>query len=175
MGNIRKTIALWLILVFVIFLDNTFYAINRHFHYTDLILVATVLLVLSDRAVSALVFAAAAGVLHDAFLIPYSGFSVLSGVLAYLMALILSTSLYRENYSTKVVIIGICCLAKEIIQVLIVFVFYSNCRLFIFPFAIVIMKIFWTTLFGAVIAKLLEIDYGKAGKWLKLKTTYTIG
>lgn len=162
-------------LIPVILIDNTAYAINRQFHYADFALIVSVILVLNGRLISAAVFTTLAAVMHDAFLLPFSGYTVFSGMMALITALALSVSLYRENYSTRVVIIAVCCAVKTLAQGAAVFLFYTSMKSFIFPPLIIFLKIFMTTLAGAVVLKLMSLDYKGIGQWLKLKTTSSRG
>jgi hypothetical protein len=173
--GIRKSIILWILLVLVALLDNTAYSINRHFHYTDLLLITSVVLVLRGRLITSLVFTAAAAVFHDAFFLPFSGYSVFSSLSAFLIAAVLSVSLYKDNFSTQVVIIGVCCLVKEATAGLLAFIFYTSMKVYLFPVIIIFLKVLMTTIVGAAAVKLIDADYGKAAGWLKIKTIFSRG
>lgn len=167
MGFIRKVLFLWLVLALVIIYDNSAYAINRHFHYTDLTLIAGVMLLISDRVYTAFIFTIIAALIHDAFLMPVTGFSLASKMAALTVGRIMCLSLYKENYPTKVVILAIAELTKELVYAAVAFTFYSGMSRLVFPFFIILWKMILTVAIGAVIMKAAELDYKRIGSWLK--------
>lgn len=159
---------MWLLLALVILYDNSAYAINRHFHYIDFTMIAGVILMINGRVYTSFAFTLIAALLHDAFLMPFNGFSLTSKITALGAGRMLTLSLYRENYPTKVVILVLTETVKEISYALLVFLFYSSMSKVVFPFFIIIWKIIITAAAGAIIMKIMEMDYKRIGSWLKM-------
>ena len=147
--------------------DNSAYAINRHFHYIDFTLIAGVMLLISGRVYTVFTFIVIAALVHDAFLMPFNGFSITSKMTAMLAGRLLCLSLYRENYPTKIVILALAEVIKEIAYALLVFFFYTSMEKAVFPFFVIFWKIIATTAAGALIMKIAELDYKRIGSWLK--------
>lgn len=168
MGFIRKTFLLWLLLALVILYDNSAYAINRHFHYIDFTIIAAVILLIGGRVFTSFVFTIIAALIHDAYLMPFTGFSLASKMTALLAGRMLCLSLYKENYETKLVILAGVEIIKEITYALLVFFFYTSMTKVIFPVLIISWKIIITFAAGALIIKITELDYKRIGSWLKI-------
>jgi hypothetical protein len=166
-GFIRKNLSLWLLLAVVIAYDNSAYVLSGHFHYIDLTIIAAVMLLISDRIYEAFIFVVIASLIHDAFLMPIYGFSMTAKLTALLAGRLLCTSLYRDNYSTKVVILALVEVIKEIVYAVLVFFFYTSSKQLVFPFLLILFKALLTIAAGAVIMKAAELNYYKAGLWLK--------
>lgn len=147
--------------------DNSAYAINRHFHYMDLTIIAGVMLVISGRLYTAFTFTFIAAVIHDAFLMPFNGFSLASKITALTAGRLLCLSLYRENYPTKVVILAGVEVIKELTYALLVFFFYASMSKASFPLLVISWKIIITVAAGAIIMRVAEMDYKRIGSWLK--------
>lgn len=147
--------------------DNSAYAITRHFHYMDLTLIAAVMLVIGGRLYTAFTFTLIASVIHDAFLMPFIGFSFTANTIALTAGWLLCLSLYRENYPTKIIILAAVAAIKSVIYALLVFFFYTSATVFVFPFSIILWKIVITVVSGALIIKAAELDYKRIGSWLK--------
>ncbi len=166
MNLIRKTIFLWLVLALAAAYDNSAYALRGGFHYADFTLIACVALLIADRIYTAYIFGICAALIHDAFLMPSQGFSAISLFGALLTASALCMSLYRGNYSSRVIILASAEVVKEITRGILVFVYYNSMKKFEFPPA-VLLKAALTIAAGAVIYKIMEIDYGRLAPWLK--------
>jgi hypothetical protein len=145
--------------------DNSAYAINGRFHLIDLTLIACVALLIRERVYTAFIFGIASALIHDALMMPSQGYSVVSLFAALLTAFTLSSSLFRENYSSRVVILAASELIKEITRAVLVFVYYNSMKKPVFP-PVVLLKILFTVAAGAVIFKILEIDYKRLVSWL---------
>ncbi|MCE5300246.1 MAG: hypothetical protein LLG37_05165 [Spirochaetia bacterium] len=161
--RIRKEIAVWLALAVVIMFDNSSYAMNRVFHYTDFTIIAAVMLMVSGRPLAAFIFAAVSALIHDLIFMPVTGFSILSKTGALLFAMLLCRGLYRENYATRALILVLTETVKELIYASAVFIFYSpgNFRV---PF-VVIMKTALTVCIGLPALKLLDLNNTRIFLW----------
>jgi hypothetical protein len=166
-GFIRKNILLWLLLALVVVFDNSAYAIYKHFHYVDITLIAAVMLLISDRVNTAFVFIVIASIIHEFFLMPFSGLLIVSKLTALLTGLMLCTSLYRNNYSTRVVILALTEVTKQLVYMVLVFIFYTSSKQLVFPFFLILFKSIVTVAAGAAIMKLFDMNYDWAGIWLK--------
>lgn len=156
---------MWLALVSAAAFDNSSYAIYSHFHFTDFTLIACVALLIREKVYTAFIFGIGAALIHDAFLMPSQGFSVISLFTALLAASALCMSLYRENYSSRVIILASAEIIKELTRTVLVFVYYNSMKKFVFP-PEVILKAAFTVTAGAIIFKILEIDFGRLVSWL---------
>jgi hypothetical protein len=162
---IGKNIFLWLVLIVVALLGNSAYVINSRFCFADLTIIAVVALLIREKVYTAYIFGIAAALVHDAFLMPFQGFSLVSVFTAMLTASALCMSLFRENYFSRVIILAAAVLVQELTRGVLVFVYYNAMKKFEFPPA-VLLKAVMTVALGAVVFKILEIDYGRLVSWL---------
>ncbi|MEI7541911.1 MAG: hypothetical protein WCJ94_01485 [bacterium] len=154
-------------LVLVILYDNSAYAINRHFHYIDLAMIAGVILMINGKVYTSFIFTVIAALIHDAFLLPFIGFSLTSKMSALIACRIMCLSLYSDSFSTKIIILAVAEVIKQITYALLVFTIYTSMTKFVFPSFIILWKIITTVVMGTIIMKIMEFDYKRIGSWLK--------
>ena len=165
MDLIGKNIFLWLALIAVALFGNSAYVINSRFCFADFTIIAVVALLIREKVYTAYIFGIAAALVHDAFLMPFQGFSLVSVFMAMLTASALCMSLFRENYFSRVIILAAAVLVQTLTRALLVFVYYNSMKKFELP-PEVLLKAAVTIAFGAVVFKILEIDYGRLVPWL---------
>ncbi|MFP4466758.1 MAG: hypothetical protein ACLFP1_06890 [Candidatus Goldiibacteriota bacterium] len=136
--------------------------------FIDMIFIAGALLLIYERRIAAFVFFLAGYTVKDAYVMPFLGINLVSGMAAAAAIMVLAEALYTGNYITRVLILFLGYCVKLIIHTAAVWIFYAEFKYFMIP-AEIFYSLLMTTVAGAAVLVFSGVNIKKGVLWLKMK------
>ncbi len=150
-------------------LDSGAHAMGPLFRHIDFIMIASVYALLRGREADAFIFGCSAYILRELSVMPMPGLTSFPAAAALFCAVLMSGSLYKGNFITKVFILTSACLVKAVVYTAAVWLYYWKGNFYFFtlmPLAGVIS----TAAAGALVYKIADFNYRGSFRWFKMKS-----
>ena len=165
MKQIKSDILLWILLAIIVIVENTAYSMGFIYTQIDYVFVTAVILLLKGKRYTAFIFIIIASAIHDFFVLPFAGLTILGQLTALIAVRMLCDTLYKDNYVTKIFILLAGESIKWFIHAVLVIVFYWEFKVEFIPI-FMLPTIILSTLAGAVVIKLMEFNLARFVYWL---------
>ena len=159
---------IWLFLFAVIFTSVFSYSSFRIFLYTDILLIASAVLMFFGMIWTSFIFTFIYSLILDSIFMNFLGINMTSYLLALLVIFYLCENMNTDNLLIKILIILVACLFRIIIYIMLVFFFYWNVKFYFFS-AGIFLQVILTVCLGAVILWMNDLVRSGIAGWQKTR------